>query len=162
MPVPAQFVTQQDLEDAITGEKLRELLGDKGKAEASPRRVKLCIESGTSFVLGHIQRAVKNSSLDVLWDSPQWTDRDRAEVRRLVLSAAIYYCHYHGQKAEELPEAVVTERDYVEARAKEIGDHLATIGAEPQPATSPQHYMGYTTPIGHYPAGSLRSYWRGF
>lgn len=162
MPVPAQFITQTDLEDALTAEKLRELLGDKGKAEPSARRVTLCIENGTGLVLGHIQRALKNTSLDALWDSPQWTDRDRAEVRRLVLGAACYYCHQIGQKGEELPEAVVTERDYIENRAKAIGDHLATIGAEPPPATSPQHYIGYTTPAGHYAAGSPRSYWRGF
>lgn len=162
MPVPAQFITQQDLEDALTGEKVRQLLGEKGKSEPSAGRVKLAIGHAEGFVLGHIQRAVKPKSIDVLWDSGLWSDRDKAEVRRLVLSAAIYYCHFIGQKAEELPESVVTERDYVEARAKEIGDHLATLGNEPPAASSTQHDLVYTTGVGHYPAGSARSAWRGY
>jgi len=161
MPVPAQLFTQADLEDSLTGEKVRELLGDKGKPEATARRVKLVIESATGFVLGHIQRAVKNGSIDALWDTV-WTDRDKAELRRLAVSAGVYYAHFYGQKGEELPESVVTERDYVEARCKEIGDHLATLGAEPSPANSPQHVLSYTVGVGHYPRGSARSSWRGF
>ena len=161
MPVPAQLFTLADLEDALTGEKVRELLGEKGKPEATARRVKLVIESATGFVLGHIQRAVKNSSIDVLWDTI-WTDRDKAEIRRLAISAGTYYAAYYGQKGEELSESTVTERDYVEARAKEIGDHLATLGNEPPAASSTQHDLLYTTSVGHYPAGSARSRWRGF
>lgn len=161
MPLPTQLFGQADLEDSITGEKLRELLGDKGKAEPTPRRVKLVIESATGFVLGHIQRAVKNSSLDVLWDTV-WTDRDKAETRRLAISAGVYYAHFYGQKGEEVPETVVTERDYVEARAKEIGDHLATLGSEPTAASSTQHDLVFTAGVGHYPSGSARARWRGF
>lgn len=161
MPVPVQLFTKEDLEDALTGEKLRELLGDKGKPEATARRVKLVIESATGFVLGHIQRAVKNSSVDHLWDAV-WTDRDKAELRRLAISAGVYYAHFYGEKGDDLPETVATERDHVEARAKEIGDHHATLGNEPPAANSAQHELGYTAGIGHYPAGSARTGWRGF
>lgn len=161
MPAPVQLFTKEDLEDALTGEKLRELLGDKGKPEASARRVKLSIESATGFVLGHIQRAVKNTSIDHLWDTV-WTDRDKAELRRLAISAGIYYAHVYGQKADDCPDVVLTERDHVEARAKEIGDKHATLGNEPTAASSAQHELGYTAGIGHYPAGSARSGWRGY
>jgi hypothetical protein len=162
MPVPEQFVTQADLEDALTAEKVRQLLGDKGKPEPSASRVRLVLESGHGFVLGHIQRQVKNKSLDALWDSGAWSDRDKAETRRLVLGACIYYAHHYGQKAEEVPESVMAERDYIEQRAQAVGDNLATLGADPPPANSPQHVLGYTTSVGHYPAGSVRSNWRGF
>lgn len=160
MPVQI-FITQQDLEDFLTGEKLRELLADKGKSEASPRRVKMAIESGIGFVLGHIQRAVQPKSMDVLWDTV-WGDRDKAETRRLCISAAAYYCHLSGQKGEEMPEAMVTERDYVEERAKAIGDHLATLGSEPQPASSTQHDLDYSPGAGNTKPGQPRNKWVGF
>lgn len=161
MAAPVQFFTQADLEAAITAEKLKQLLGDKGKSEPTPARVQLVIDSATGFVLGQVQKAVKNSSVDYLWDNT-WTERDKAELRRLAISAGIYYCHYYGQKGEELPESVVTERDYVEARCKEIGDHLATLGNEPTAANSPQHDYLYTSAVGHHQPGSPRAKWRWF
>lgn len=161
MPAPVQFFGQLDLEAAITAEKLKQLLGDKGKSEPTPARVQLVIDSATGFVLGHIQRAVKNSSVDVLWETV-WTERDKAELRRLSISAGIFYAHFYGQKAEEIPESVITERDYVETRCKEIGDHLATLGNEPAAANSPQHRYAYTSSVGHHQPGSPRAKWRDF
>lgn len=161
MAAPAQIFTQADLETAYTGEKVRELLGTKAKPEPDAARVKLVLESATGFVLGHVQRAVKNSSVDVLWDTV-WTDRDRAELRRLAISAGGYYMHHYGQKGEEVPESMVTERDYVEARCKEIGDHSATLGSEPTAANSPQHDFVYGSGAGHYERNSPRDRWRGF
>jgi len=161
MPIPQTFIAQQDLEDALTAEKLRELLGDKGKPEANPRRIKLCIEQGQGFVLGHIQRAVQPKSIDVLWDTV-WGDRDKAETRRLVLSASLYYVHLFGQKEEDVPDSVTTERDYVEERAKAIGDHLATVGADPDPASSTQHVINYSPGAGNTLPGQPRNKWVGF
>lgn len=161
MAAPAQLFGQADLEAALTGEKLKQLLADNARSEPNPARVQLVIDSGTGFVLGLIQKAVKNSSIDVLWDTV-WTERDKAELRRLALSAGIYYAHFYGQKGEELPESVVTERDYVETRCREIGDHTATLGSEPTAASSPQHDFNYGSGAGHYEQGSPRSRWRGF
>lgn len=161
MPAPVQLFSLTDLELALTGEKVRELLGDKGKPEPTSPRVQLIIDSATGFVLGFIQKAVKNASIDALWDST-WTERDKAELRRLAISAGVYYAHYYGQKADDVPETVITERDYVEKRASEIGEGLATLGNEPPAESTPLHSLSYTTSVGTYPEASARAKWGGF
>jgi len=162
MPVPVQFVGQAELEDALTAEKLRQLLGDKGKNEPSPSRVRLALDNGHGMVLGLIQKQVKNKSLDELWDNGTWSERDKAETRRLVLGACIYYAHHIGQKAEGVPDSVMTERDYIEQRCQDIGNNLATLGADPPPASAQGHSVCLAPAVGHYPAGSARSMWSKF
>jgi hypothetical protein len=161
MALPVDIITLADLNTAYTAEKVMQQLGTKGKNAPDADRVKLVIESAIGFVMGQIQRAVVKSSVYDLWVS-RWRDDDRAEIRRLVLSAAGYYMHYYGQKGDEIPDSVTQERDNVEPRCKDIGDHVATIGAEPQPESSTQHEFIYGPSVGNNPIGAPRNLWGGY
>lgn len=159
--VPVYLVSKEDLETALTAEKVRELAGPKGKPEALPALIKLCIESGQGAILGQVQRAVKNSSVYHLWLT-KWTDLDKAQLRRLVLSAAIYYLHFYGQKGEEVPESVMAEWESVKEEATAIGNHLGTLANEPPAASSTQHTMIPNLGAGHEVPGYPRHGWRNF
>lgn len=162
MPAPETLNTETELETAITEEKLRQLLPGAGKREADPARVLLALRSGTGCILGKIQIALKLASIDTWWDAATTTDRDKAEIKRLGLSASIYYAHYYGLKAEELPQAVIDEQERIEKRADEIAKHYATIATNAQPESATQHDFIYTTGCGNNPTGSPRSKWRNY
>ena len=161
MAAPAQLFDKTDLETALTGEKLKQLLGVEGKSEATASRVKLVIESATGFVFGKIQIAVRLKSIDELWENV-WTDREKGEIRRLAISAGTYYAHYYGQKGEEVPESVLAEREFIEKRCTEIAEHVATLGNDPTAASSTQHDFQFGTGAGHSLPRSPRSKWEGF
>jgi len=161
MPTPVAILTQTDLESAVTAEKVRQLLSTSGKSEPDPARVRLVLESATGYVFGKIQVVISPLSIDTLWDTV-WNDRDKSELRRLALSTAIYYLHFYGQKAEEIPQTVIDELERVEARCTEIAESRATIGADPAPDSSAQNIYAFTTGAGNNPEGSPRSRWRGF
>lgn len=161
MPAPEFLITQAELETAITAEKLQQLLGTKGKAGADADRVAMVLSDATGLVLGRIKLQVRTGSIDELWDT-LWTDRDKAEIKRLVRWAAVYYAHAAGQKVEEIPESVKDEMERVEARCKEIGEHTATLSADPEAASATQHDWRYAPGAGRSPAGSPRSRWSNF
>ncbi|TXH42083.1 MAG: hypothetical protein E6Q97_36350 [Desulfurellales bacterium] len=161
MAAPIALFTLADLESALTGEKVRELLGTKGVAEADNPKVKLVIESATGFVFGKIQIAVKLKSIDELWDST-WGDRDKGEIRRLAISAGMYYAHFYGQKGEEIPESVVDELERIEKRCTEIAEHYATLGNDPPAESSTQHDEIFSPGAGHTYPGQPRHNWSGF
>jgi len=156
---PINLVTQADLEAALTAEKVRELAGPKGKPEALPALIKLVLESGQSTILRQVQRAVKSESIYALWVT-RWTDLDKAELRRMILSACIYYLHFYGQKGEEVPESVQAELEAVKAEAKEVGDHVATLANTPAAASSALHELIPNLAAGDEAPGFARSKWR--
>jgi hypothetical protein len=162
MPAPDTLVTQAELERAITLEKLRQLLPAAGKKEPDTERVLLALRSGTGAVLGPVAKAIQPASLDVWWDAPTTAERDKAELKRLGLSASIYYAHFYGLKAEEIPDALLTEMERAEKRAMEIGDHYATLGSKNNPAAATQNEWLYGQGAGHYPEGSGRKNWSNF
>lgn len=154
------LVSLADLETAMTAHKVRQLLGIKGDASIPQDRVQMILDNGHGFVFGEIQRAVKKSSVFALWLTT-WTPEDRAEIRRLILGACIYYLHYLGQMGEEVPDSVSSERDEIKDRCQRIGDHLATVAAEPPPASSTQHDFIYGPGCGQHQVGSPRGRWGG-
>ncbi len=157
----ATLVTQQDLEILLTAEKLRELGGTKGKSEPDPAWVAKVLAAGTGFVLGKIQIALKLHSIDYLWFNV-WTDRDKAELKRLCEGAAQYYAHAYGQKVEEVPESAKDLLDIIEKRCTEIAEHHSTVAADPQAASSTQHVDRYSPGAGHTERGQPRHNWWGF
>lgn len=162
MAAPETLNTQAELEVAISAEKLRQLLPANGKKEVDADRVLLALRSGTGAIFGKIQIALELGSIDEWWDAATTSERDKAEVKRLGLSSSIYYAHYYGLKAEEMPQTVADENQRAETRATEIAEHHATIGAKTQPATSTQNDFVYNNGITTSPYGSPRSRWRGF
>lgn len=158
---PFLLISQTDLETALTAEKVREIAGSKGKPEAYPALIKLVLESGQGVILRQVQRACKLGSIYQRWVE-KWTDLDKADLRRMILSACIYYLHFYGQKAEEVPEDVRTEFDSVMTQAKEVGDHLATLANEPPAASSTPHTMIPNLGAGHNARGYPRSGWGNF
>lgn len=160
-PAPIYLVTQADLELALTGEKVKQLGADRGQPEARAAWVKLVLESGQGEVLGQVQRAVKLGSVYEQWVA-NWTDLDKANLRRMVLSACLYYAHLYGQKGEEVPEDIRTEHEAIMAQATAIGDHLGTLANEPTAQSSTQHAMLPNLAAGHNACGFPRSYWRDF
>ncbi len=158
---PFNLIVQADLENAITAEKVRELAGPKGKPEALAALITLVLNSGQSIILRQVQRACKLGSIYQTWVD-KWTELDRADLKRMILSACIYYLHFYGQKGEEVPESVQTEFDRVCGEAKEVGDHLATLANEPPAASSTPHTMGPNLGAGHNVCGFPRSGWGGF
>mgnify|MGYP003479401286 CR=1 FL=1 len=161
MPAPLQWFTQRDLETALTTEKVRELLADKGKSEVPPDRMALVLDNATGFVRGKIQIANKLKSIDQLWDTV-WDSNQKAELRRLCQGAAVYYAHFVGQKAEECPQSAVDELDRIAERCKEIGEHYSTIGADPEAASSTQHDLTYGPGAGSTQRGQPRNGWSNF
>lgn len=159
MPNPV-LVSLADLETAMTAKKVRQLLGIAGDASIPADRVQMILDNGHGFVFGEIQRAVKKSSVFALWLT-QWTPEDRAEIRRLVIGACIYYLHYLGQMGEEVPDSVSAERDEIKDRCQRIGDHLATVAAESGPESSTQHDFIYGPGCGRHDTGSPRGRWQG-
>jgi len=159
---PETLNTQEELERAITAEKLRQLLPAEGKRTADADRVLLALRAGTGCVLGKLQIALQLASVDQWWDAATTTDRDKAELRRLGLSASIYYAHFYGLKAEEIPPVVVDEMERIEERIDQIAQHHATIGANAIPTSSGQHSQNYAAGVGNFPSGSPRAKWRGF
>jgi hypothetical protein len=160
-PAPIYLITQADLETAMTAEKIRELAGPKGKAEAYPALIKLILESAQGAILRQVQRACKLPSIYDSWVK-NWSDLDKADLRRMVLSAAIHYVHFYGQKAEEEPDTVVAEYERVMDEAKQVGDHLATLANDPPARSSVQHTMIPSPGCGFNPCGFPRSRWRSF
>lgn len=161
MPAPEFLITQEELENAITAEKLKQLLGTKGKSEADPARVQMVLSDATGDVLGRLKIQAKVASIDELWDT-QWTDRDKAEIRRLVRWAAVYYAHLAGQKGEEVPPTVEDAYGKIEARCQQIAEHTATLSADPEPAAATQNEWQYAPGAGRYPDGSPRKRWSAF
>lgn len=158
---PVYLVLQADLETAMTAEKIRELAGPKGKPEAYPAFIKLVLESGQGAILGRVQRAVSVSSVYQHWVT-NWTDLDKANLRRLVLSACIYYVHYYGQKGEEMPEDVRLEFETVKQDATAIGNHVGTLASQSQAASSTLHRLIPGLGAGHNVPHFPRSGWRNF
>lgn len=154
------LVTQSDLEVKLTAHKLRQLLGVKGDAAIPADRIQMILDEGHGFVFGEIQRAVKKSSVYALWLT-NWTTEDRAEIRRLIIGACVYYAHYNGQMGEEVPDSVTAERDEIKDRCQRIGDHVATVAAEPAPDSSTQHDFIYGPGCGRHESGSPRGRWGG-
>lgn len=161
MAAPETLVTAEELNLQLTGEKVRELLGTKGVAVPDPERVQMVLRQGTGCVLGKVQIALKNQSIDELWETI-WTPRDKAELKRLAMGATVYYAHLAGQKGEEVPQSVLDELERIEQRCLEIAQHSATVAANAQPASSTQHDFRYSTGCGRDPEGSPRKRWRHF
>ena len=113
------------------------------------------------FVLGKIQIALKLHSIDYLWFN-RWTDRDKAELKRLCEGAAQYYAHAYGQKVEEVPESSKDLLDMIEKRCTEIAEHHSTAGNDPPAASSTQHIVPFSPGAGHYRRGEPRHRWSGF
>jgi hypothetical protein len=112
-------------------------------------------------VLGKIQIALKLHSIDYLWFN-RWTDRDKAELKRLCEGAAQYYAHAYGQKVEEVPESSKDLLDMIEKRCTEIAEHHSTAGNDPPAASSTQHIVPFSPGAGHYRRGEPRHRWSGF
>lgn len=163
MAAPDTLCTQTELERAITAEKLRQLLPAAGKKEADTERVLLALRSGTGAVLGPIAKALTPASIDTWWDAATTGERDKAECKRLAISASSYYATFYGLKAgEEMPQALSDEMERVEKRAMEIGNHYATLGAKANPASATQNDYLYGQGAGRSPEGSPRSRWKEF
>lgn len=162
MAAPDALFTQAELETAYTAEVVNQLLGAKGRAAPDTSRVDLVRRSATGLVLGKIAKAIQPAGIDTWWEAPTTTERDKGELKRLSLSAAAYYLRFYGQKAEEMPEAVVEEMRRIEQRADEIGRGYAVIGSNANPAAATQHDLYYAAGAGHYPTGSGRKNWRSF
>jgi hypothetical protein len=154
------LVAQPDLETKLTAHKLRQLLGVKGDAAIPADRIQMILDEGHGFVFGEIQRAVQISSVYALWLT-RWTSAERAEIRRLIIGACVYYAHFNGQMGEEVPDSVVAELDKIQDRCQRIGDHVATVAAEPMPASSTQHDFIYGSGPGRHQVGSPRGRWAG-
>jgi hypothetical protein len=157
----ADLVTQEDLEILLTAEKLRQLGGHKGVSEPDNPWVKKVLAAGTGFVLGKIQIALKIHSIDYLWFNV-WTDRDKAEIKRLCEGACQYYAHAYGQKVEEVPESSKDLLEMIEKRCTEIAEHHATAGNDPPVASSTQHDIRYSPGAGHTCRGQPRHNWGGY
>lgn len=157
MPAPETYVEQAELERAITPNKLVQLLPKLG---ASPRqvdekRLRDCLLDATGLVRGAIQVQIKPQSVEHLWES--WSDADRAEIRRLTKSVAIYYVHYYGERAEAVPDDVQKDYERTLEQLEQLADRLRTLGADIHPETS-RHYVGISPiGVGKFPEGeSLR------
>jgi hypothetical protein len=159
---PDTLNSQAELEAAISAEKLRQLLPGAGNKLADPDRVLLALRSGTGAILGKIQIALDVTAIDTWWDAATTNERDKAEVKRLALSASIYYAHFYGLKAEEMPQTISDEMQRAETRATEIAEHHATLGAKTQPTASTQHDFVWNDGITESPLGSPRARWKGF
>lgn len=159
---PDALFTQAELELAYTAEVVSQLLGAKGRARPDTDRVDLVRRSATGAVLGKVAKAIQPMGLDEWWNATTTTERDKAELKRLSISAGGYYLRYYGQKAEEIPDAVREEMARIEQRADEIGRGYATIGAKANPAAATQHDLYYAAGAGHYPELSPRKGWRSF
>lgn len=157
----ADLVTQLDLEILMTAEKVRELGARKGTSEVDPAWMQKVLAAGVGFVLGKIQIALKLHSIDYLWFN-RWTDRDKAELKRLCEGAAQYYAHAYGQKVEEVPESSKDLLDMIEKRCTEIAEHHSTAGNDPPAASSTQHIVPFSPGAGHYRRGEPRHRWSGF
>jgi hypothetical protein len=162
MAAPDALFTQAELETAYTAEVVNQLLGAKGRAAPDTARVDLVRRSATGLVLGKVAKAIQPSGIDTWWDASTTTERDKAELKRLALSAAAYYLRFYGQKAEEIPDAVLEEMKRIEERADEIGRGYAVIGSNSNPAAAPQNDLFYAAGSGHYPTGSGRKNWKSF
>lgn len=161
MATDLRFITQTDLETAITGEKVRELLADTGK-QVRPERWQLVSDSAHGFVLRKLKIGLNLDSLDQWWVKPEVTDRDRGEVRRMVLQAAIYWAHYYGQKAEGVPPDVNEAYQRLADEIDEFAKHMATIGANTSPATNTQNDLLINKGPGYYIPTGARSRWGNF
>lgn len=157
----AELVTQRDLEILMTAEKVRELGSRKGASEVDPAWIQKVLSAGVGFVLGKIQIALKLHSIDYLWFN-RWTDRDKAELKRLCEGAAQFYAHAYGQKVEEVPESSKDLLDMIEKRCTEIAEHHSTAGNDPPAASSTQHIVPFSPGAGHYRCGEPRHRWSGF
>ena len=162
MPAPEALFTADELELAYTAEVVAQLMSAKGKANPPTDRVDLVRRSATGLVLGRVQVALQPASIDEWWDAATTTERDKAELKRLALSAASYYMRYYGQKAEEIPDAVREEIVRIEERCDAIAKQYATIGSNTMPSASAMNEFYYTTGAGNNPSGSPRSRWKNF
>lgn len=162
MAAPDALFTQAELETTYTAELVNQLLGARGKAAPDSERVDLVRRAATGVVLGKIAKAIQPAGIDEWWDATTTTERDKAELKRLGLSAAAYYMRFYGQKQEEIPDAVREEMQRIETRADEIGKGYATLGSNTNPAAATQHDLHYAAGAGHYPTGSGRKNWRSF
>lgn len=162
MPAPDALFTAAELELAYTAENVAQLMSANGKANPPTDRVDLVRRSATGLVLGRVQVAIQPASLDEWWEASTTTERDKAELKRLAISAAGYYMRFYGQKAEEIPDAVREEMTRVEERADAIAKQYATIGSNAMPSASAMNTFYYTTGAGQNPAGSPRSRWKQF
>lgn len=163
MAAPDTLCSQAELEHAITAEKLRQLLPGAGKKEADADRVLLALRSGTGAILSPISKAIAPVGIDTWWEASTTTERDKAEIKRLAISASIYYAEFYGLKGgEEMPQALSEEMARAEKRAEEIGNLHSRFGAKEDPASAGQHELLYSSGCGRHPEGSPRDRWRGF
>lgn len=156
MPAPDTYVTQEDIERAITGNKLVQLLPKAGSPRlVDANRLRDCLLDATGVVRGTIQIQIQPKSIEQLWDT--WGDTDRAEIKRLTKSVAIYYVHYYGERVEEVPEDVQKDYERTLDQLAQFADRLRTLGTNVEPDTSRQYTAVSPIGVGKFPEGeSLR------
>ncbi len=156
MPAPDTFIEQAEIERAITPNKLVQLLPKAGSPrQVDEKRLRDCLLDATGQVRGVIQVQIKPKSVAELWDT--WTEADRAEIRRLTKSCAIYYVHYYGERTEEVPEDVQKDYERTLEQLEQFADRLRTLGADTSADTSRQYVAISPFGVGKFPEGeSLR------
>lgn len=167
MPAPDTILTQAELELRVGAEKLTQLLPEPGKKVPDAARVRTVLLDARGAVFGGLNVALQPKSVDELWDT--WTDADKAEIKRLMARAAVYYAHYWGQKQEALPEPVAADwsalmGDGIPERGDVylLGARLRTLGTDKEPRSSQPNVAIFSMGAGRSPPGSPRSRWRGY
>lgn len=156
MPAPDTFIEQVEMERAMTSNKLVQLLPKAGSPrQVDVQRLRDCLLDATGVVRGAIAVQIKPKSVAELWDT--WSDADRAEIKRLTKSCAIYYVHYYGERTEEVPEDVQKDYERTLSQLEQLADRLRTLGTDLKPETSRQYEAISPLGVGKFPEGdSLR------
>lgn len=160
MPAPDYYVTQEELERAISARKLRELMPGSTSTTTDTDRVALVLNTATGEVRSYLQVALNLASIDEQWDT--WTEKDKSDIRRMALLMAIYYVHYFGERAEDVPETVMRSRDTVLEQLKATAERLKSVGSHEQAATNRHFQIVAPRQVGEStPGGPRESFNRG-
>lgn len=167
MAAPDTILTQAEFEARIGAEKLVQLLPAPGGKIADTTRVQVVLYDARGAVFGGLQIALQPLSVDQLWDT--WEEKDKAEIKRLIARAAVYYAHYWGRKQEDIPESVLDDWHALMGNGEPnrgdvyiLGARLRTLGTDKAPKSSQQNEARFLLGAGRSPAGSPRSRWRYF
>lgn len=162
MPAPEALFTQAELETFIGPDTLSQQLGTKGKGPPDAARVFMFSQLATGYVLGKVAIAIQPTSLDVWWDAPTTTERDRSQLKLLGMMCCGTLIRYGAQKLEELPDGAREAMSLVDTRATEIARGSARLGANTEPEYTGQSEFHYGNGVGRSPEGSQRWRWRGW
>jgi len=167
MAAPDTIITQAELEIRMGADKVAQLLPAAGRKIADAERVRAVLLDARGAVFGGLQVAMSPLSIDSLWDA--WADADKAEIKRLVSRAAIYYAHYYGEKSEGIPDPVAADWAALMGEGQpqrgdvyQLGARLRTLGTDKTPASSAQNEAYYLPGAGRSPPYSPRWRWRGY